>query len=67
MLIGIMVNGCYHENNREKQSTFFCSVFTERFCDEFVAEAEHHGKWSDGSNNDARLQVHIHEMELDFC
>ena len=27
---------------------------TERFCDEFVAEAENYGKWSDGSNTDNR-------------
>ena len=29
-------------------------VFTEKFCDEFVGEAEHFGKWSSGSNNDER-------------
>ena len=32
----------------------FCLVFTERFCDEFVAEAEHFGKWSSGTNTDER-------------
>ena len=32
-------------------------MFTERFCDEFVAEAEHFGGWSDGTNKDSRLQA----------
>merc|ERR1711860_406526 len=28
---------------------------TERFADELVAEVEHFGKWSDGTNNDTRI------------
>jgi len=35
---------------------YWFPVFTEKFCEEFVAEAENYGKWSDGSNNDARLE-----------
>ena len=34
---------------------YWFPIFTEKFTDEFVAEAEHFGKWSDGSNNDKRL------------
>ena len=30
--------------------------FTERFCDEFIDEVETFGLWSDGTNNDARLE-----------
>ena len=30
---------------------YWFPMFTERFCADFVAEAEHFGKWSDGSNN----------------
>ena len=30
---------------------YWFPMFTERFCNDFVAEAEHFGKWSDGSNN----------------
>lgn len=35
---------------------YWFPIFTDRFCDEFVAEAEHFGKWSDGTNSDNRLQ-----------
>ena len=35
---------------------YWFPVFTERFCDEFVQEAESFGKWSDGSHDDNRLQ-----------
>jgi len=35
---------------------YWFPMFTERFCADFVAEAEHFGKWSDGSNNDKRLE-----------
>merc|ERR1712241_1397149 len=34
---------------------FWFPIVTERFADELVAEVEYHGKWSDGSNNDPRL------------
>ena len=35
---------------------YWFPMFTERFCADFVAEAEHFGKWSDGSNN-VRIQL----------
>ena len=35
---------------------YWFPVFTEKFCQEFVAEAEHFGVWSDGSNSDSRLE-----------
>ena len=35
---------------------YWFPIFTEKFCREFVAEAENYGKWSDGSNNDKRLE-----------
>ena len=35
---------------------YWFPMFSERFCTDFVAEAEHFGKWSDGSNNDKRLE-----------
>jgi len=35
---------------------FWFPVLTERFCDELVAEMENFGSWSDGSNNDPRLE-----------
>jgi procollagen-lysine,2-oxoglutarate 5-dioxygenase len=34
---------------------YWFPVFTEKFCDEFVAEAENFGQWSKGTNNDERL------------
>ena len=34
---------------------YWFPMFTEKFCDEFVEEAENFGKWSDGSNEDKRL------------
>ena len=30
---------------------YWFPIVTERFADELVAEVEHYGKWSDGSNN----------------
>lgn len=30
---------------------FWFPILTERFCDELVAEMEHFGQWSDGSNS----------------
>ena len=35
---------------------FWYPLFTEQFCDEIVAEMEHLGAWSDGSNKDSRLE-----------
>ena len=35
---------------------YWFPMFTERFCADFIAEAENFGKWSDGSNNDKRLE-----------
>ena len=35
---------------------YWFPVFTEKFCREFVAEAENFGKWSDGGHKDARLE-----------
>lgn len=37
---------------------YWFPMFTERFCADFVAEAEHFGKWSDGSNN-VRIRLFI--------
>lgn len=34
---------------------YWFPVFNDRFCDEFVAEAENFGKWSTGTNTDDRL------------
>jgi len=34
---------------------YWFPIVTERFADELVAEVEHNGKWSDGSNKDSRL------------
>ena len=31
-------------------------IFTDQFCDEFIDEVETFGLWSDGTNNDARLE-----------
>jgi procollagen-lysine,2-oxoglutarate 5-dioxygenase len=35
---------------------FWFPIVTERFCDELVAEMENFGRWSDGSNQDSRLE-----------
>uniref|UniRef100_A0A336MPH5 procollagen-lysine 5-dioxygenase n=1 Tax=Culicoides sonorensis TaxID=179676 RepID=A0A336MPH5_CULSO len=35
---------------------FWFPIATEKFCDDMVAIMENFGKWSDGSNNDERLQ-----------
>jgi len=35
---------------------YWFPMFTEQFCDEFIEEAEYFGKWSDGSNEDKRLE-----------
>ena len=53
---------------------YWFPMFTEKFCLEFVAEAEHFGKWSDGTNNDKRLESgyeavptrDIHMNQIDF-
>lgn len=34
---------------------YWFPVFSERFCDELVSTMELHGRWSDGSNQDERL------------
>jgi procollagen-lysine,2-oxoglutarate 5-dioxygenase len=34
---------------------FWFPIMSDRFADELVAEMENHGKWSDGTNKDARL------------
>ena len=54
---------------------FWFPIFTEKFCAEFVAEAEHYGEWSDGSNADSRLEsgyeavptrdIHMRQLGLD--
>ncbi|XP_037038309.1 procollagen-lysine,2-oxoglutarate 5-dioxygenase isoform X2 [Bradysia coprophila] len=35
---------------------YWFPIVTEKFCDDLVAIVENHGKWSDGSNSDERLQ-----------
>lgn len=35
---------------------YWFPIVTEKFCDDLVAIVEHNGKWSDGTNNDDRLQ-----------
>lgn len=35
---------------------FWFQIVTDAFCDDLVAIMEAHGSWSDGSNNDARLE-----------
>lgn len=35
---------------------FWFPIFSERFCDELVDEAESYGSWSDGTNSDKRLE-----------
>jgi len=54
---------------------YWFPMFTEKFCEEFVAEAENYGKWSDGSNNDKRLEsgyeavptrdIHMNQINFD--
>ena len=54
---------------------FWFPIFTEKFCEELVAEAEHYGEWSDGSNADSRLEsgyeavptrdIHMRQLGLD--
>jgi len=64
------------EGNKPQQpcpDVYWFPMFTERFCDEFVGEAEHFGKWSDGSNTDNRLDsgyeavptrdIHMNQIE----
>ena len=54
---------------------YWFPIFTEKFCEELVAEAENYGKWSDGSNTDARLEsgyeavptrdIHMNQINFD--
>ena len=44
---------------------YWFPMFTERFCADFVAEAEHFGKWSDGSNN-VRIRIYQLLMRISF-
>ena len=54
---------------------YWFPIFTETFCREFVAEAENYGRWSDGTNNDARLEsgyeavptrdIHMNQINFD--
>merc|ERR1719347_2381893 len=54
---------------------YWFPLFTDRFCDEFIAEAENYGKWSDGTNSDKRLQggyeavptrdIHMNQIDFD--
>lgn len=49
----------FGENVTFKQpcpDVYWFPIVSERFCDDLVAIAENNGKWSDGSNNDNRLQ-----------
>lgn len=36
---------------------FWFPIVTERFCREFIEIMENYGQWSDGTNNDSRLQT----------
>lgn len=38
------------------QDVFWVPLMSELFCRQLVEEMEHYGKWSDGSNYDARLE-----------
>jgi len=44
-----------HKPENPCPDVYWFPVFTEKFCDEFVAEAENFGQWSSGSNVDERL------------
>ena len=44
---------------------YWFPMFTERFCADFVAEAEHFGKWSDGSNK-VRIRFYQLLMRISF-
>lgn len=54
---------------------YWFPIGTDRFCDDLVAIVEGYGKWSDGSNNDERLQggyeavptrdIHMNQVGLD--
>ncbi|XP_037933469.1 procollagen-lysine,2-oxoglutarate 5-dioxygenase-like [Teleopsis dalmanni] len=54
---------------------FWFQIVTDTFCDDFVAITEAYGKWSDGSNKDARLEggyeavptrdIHMKQVGLD--
>jgi len=64
-----------HEPEEPCPDVYWFPIMTERFCDEFVAEAENYGKWSDGSNTDNRLtggyeavptrDIHMNQMDFD--
>ena len=41
---------------------FWFPVVTERFADEFVAELENYGKWSDGSNNVRQILINYDQF-----
>lgn len=54
---------------------YWFPVVTERFADELVAEMENFGKWSDGNNNDSRIEggyesvptrdIHLKQVDLE--
>lgn len=54
---------------------YWFPIATHDFCDDLVAIVENFGKWSDGSNNDNRLQggyeavptrdIHMNQVDLD--
>lgn len=54
---------------------YWIQIATDAFCDDLVAIMEHFGKWSDGSNKDARLEggyeavptrdIHMKQVGLD--
>jgi len=64
-----------HEPANPCPDVYWFPVFTERFCDDFVAEAENFGKWSSGSNTDERLaggyeavptrDIHMNQLGFD--
>lgn len=65
------------ENEPEQPcpDVYWFPIFTEKFCGEFIEEAEHFGKWSDGSNSDRRLEggyeavptrdIHMNQLGLE--
>lgn len=62
------------EHEQPCPDVYWFPIFTEKFCRDFVAEAEHYGQWSDGGNNDKRLESgyeavptrDIHMNQIDF-
>jgi len=62
------------EHEQPCPDVYWFPIFTDKFCRDFVAEAEHYGQWSDGGNNDKRLESgyeavptrDIHMNQIDF-